>query len=77
MIVIYVTYVTLRYVQTLMKFHSLVELHDLYPSPNIISLIITRRMSWAVHVARMNVMGKLYTGSEMWYVSTGATFPWL
>jgi hypothetical protein len=29
------------------------ELHSLYFSPNIIRVIISRRMSWAGHVARM------------------------
>jgi hypothetical protein len=29
------------------------ELHDLYSSPNIIWVIKSRRMRWAVHVARM------------------------
>lgn len=28
-------------------------LHDLYSSPNIIRLIISRRIRWAGHVARM------------------------
>jgi hypothetical protein len=30
-----------------------VELHDLYSSPNIIRVIISRRMRWAGHVSRM------------------------
>jgi hypothetical protein len=29
------------------------ELNDLYPSPNIIRVIKSRRMRWAVHVAHM------------------------
>jgi hypothetical protein len=29
------------------------ELHDLYSSPNIVRVIISRRMRWAGHVARM------------------------
>jgi hypothetical protein len=29
------------------------ELNDLYPSPNIIRVIKSRRMTWAGHVARM------------------------
>jgi hypothetical protein len=29
------------------------ELHDLYSSPSIIRIIESRRMRWAVHVARM------------------------
>jgi hypothetical protein len=31
------------------------ELHDLFSSPNIIRVIKSRRMRWAVHVARMGV----------------------
>jgi hypothetical protein len=29
------------------------ELHSLYSSPNIVRVIISRRMRWAGHVARM------------------------
>jgi hypothetical protein len=29
------------------------ELHDLYSSPNIVTVIKSRKMSWAGHVARM------------------------
>jgi hypothetical protein len=29
------------------------ELHSLYPSPNIVRAIRSRRMRWAGHVARM------------------------
>jgi hypothetical protein len=29
------------------------ELHNLYSSPNIVRVIKSRRMRWAVHVARM------------------------
>jgi hypothetical protein len=29
------------------------ELHDLHPSPTIVRVIISRRMRWAGHVARM------------------------
>jgi hypothetical protein len=29
------------------------ELHSLYSSPNIVRVIKSRRMRWAVHVARM------------------------
>ena len=29
------------------------ELHDLYPSPNIVRVIKSRRVRWAGHVARM------------------------
>jgi hypothetical protein len=35
------------------------ELHDLYSSPNIVPVIKSRRMRWAVHVARM---GEACTG---------------
>jgi hypothetical protein len=33
------------------------ELRDLYPSPNIIRIIKSRRMKWAGHVARMGGRG--------------------
>ena len=29
------------------------ELNDLYPLPNIVRVVISRRMRWAGHVARM------------------------
>ena len=29
------------------------ELHDLYPLPNIVRVVISRRMRWAGHVACM------------------------
>jgi hypothetical protein len=29
------------------------ELHNLYPSPNIVRVIKSRRMRWAEHVARI------------------------
>jgi hypothetical protein len=32
------------------------ELHNLYASPNIIRMIKSRRIRWAVHVARMGEM---------------------
>jgi hypothetical protein len=32
------------------------ELHNLYTSPNIIRVIISRRMRWAGHVARTREM---------------------
>jgi hypothetical protein len=32
------------------------ELHNLYSSPNIIRMIKSWRMRWAVHVARMGEM---------------------
>jgi hypothetical protein len=31
------------------------ELHNLYSSPSIIKIIKSRKMRWAVHVARMGV----------------------
>jgi hypothetical protein len=37
------------------------ELNDLYCSPNIVRVITSRRMRWAVHVARMG-RGEVYTG---------------
>jgi len=30
------------------------ELNDFYPSPNIVRVIKSRRIRWAVHVARMS-----------------------
>ena len=44
------------------------ELHSLYPSPNIIRVIKSRRLRWAGHVARMEegrsafkiLTGKIY-----------------
>jgi hypothetical protein len=36
------------------------ELRDLYSSPSIISIIKSRRMSWAGHVARMGEKGNTY-----------------
>jgi hypothetical protein len=36
------------------------ELRDLYPSPSIISIIKTRRMIWAGHVARMREKRNAY-----------------
>ena len=35
------------------KRNKLQELNDLYSSPNIVRVIKSRRMRWAVHVARM------------------------
>jgi hypothetical protein len=29
------------------------ELHNLYSSPNVIRMIMSRKMRWAAHVARM------------------------
>jgi hypothetical protein len=36
------------------------ELHNLYSSPDIISQVKSRRMRWAVHVARMGEERKVY-----------------
>jgi len=36
------------------------ELNDLYPSPNIIQMIKSRRMRWVEHVAHMG--GEVYAG---------------
>jgi hypothetical protein len=36
------------------------ELHDLYPSPNIIRVIKSRRMAWAGHIARVGGRKGLY-----------------
>jgi hypothetical protein len=36
------------------------ELHNLYSSPNIMRQIKSRRMRWAVHVARMGHDTKVY-----------------
>jgi hypothetical protein len=36
------------------------ELHDLYSSPSIISIINSRRMRWAGHVARMGEKRNAY-----------------
>jgi hypothetical protein len=36
------------------------ELHNLYPSPSIIRTIKSRRMRWAVHVARMGEKRNAY-----------------
>jgi hypothetical protein len=41
------------------------ELNDLYSSPNIIRVIKSRRMIWAVHVARM---GKRDVHTGFWWV---------
>jgi hypothetical protein len=40
------------YIKLSNKLHS-EELHDLYPSPNILRVIKSRRMVWAWHVARL------------------------
>jgi hypothetical protein len=39
------------------------ELHSLYSSPNIVKVIISRRMRWAGHVARIG-RGEVFT--EFW-----------
>jgi hypothetical protein len=36
------------------------ELHNLYFSPNIIRIILSRRMRWADHVARMGAKRNAY-----------------
>jgi hypothetical protein len=36
------------------------ELHNLYSSPSIISMIKSRRMRWAGHVARMGEKRNIY-----------------
>jgi hypothetical protein len=36
------------------------ELHNLYTSPNIISVIKSRKMKWTKHVARMGEMRNSY-----------------
>jgi hypothetical protein len=36
------------------------ELHNLYSSPNIISMIKSRRMRWAWHVARIQEKRNAY-----------------
>jgi hypothetical protein len=41
------------------KLHSQ-ELHNLYSSPNVIRQMMSRRMRWAGHVARMGEERKLY-----------------
>jgi hypothetical protein len=36
------------------------ELHDLYSSPSIIRIFMSRRMWWAAHVARMGEKNNVY-----------------
>jgi len=36
------------------------ELHNLYASPNMLSMIKSRRMRWAAYVARMGEMRNAY-----------------
>jgi hypothetical protein len=38
------------------------ELHSLYPSPNIVRVITSRRMRWAGHVACMGEGRGVYKG---------------
>jgi hypothetical protein len=45
--------------RSLRKLHS-DELHNLYSSPNIVSVITPRRMRWAEHVARMGEEREIY-----------------
>jgi hypothetical protein len=42
------------------KLHNM-ELNDFYPSPNIVRVIKSRKMKWAVHVVRMGGV-EVYTG---------------
>jgi hypothetical protein len=49
------------------------ELHDLYSSPNIVTVIKSRRMRWAGHVARMG-RGEVFTG--FWLGCPKATDHW-
>jgi hypothetical protein len=45
------------------------ELHSLHSSPNIVRVIKSRRMRWAVHVARMREGRSVYrvlVGSPEW-----------
>jgi hypothetical protein len=45
------------------------EIHNLYSSPDIISMIKSRRMRWAGHVARMGKMRnafKILVGKPEW-----------
>jgi hypothetical protein len=47
------------------KFHN-EELRDLYSSPSIIRIIMSRRMRWAGHVAQM---GRRRTRIDYWWES--------
>ena len=52
------------------------ELHDLYPSPNIIRVIKSRRMRWAGHVAckgRREMQKKNFVGIPERYGDRGST----
>jgi hypothetical protein len=41
------------------------ELHSLYSSPNIVTVIKSRRMRWARNVARMGGRGEVFTGFSL------------
>ena len=38
------------------------QLYDLYPSPNIVQVVRSRRINWAGHVARMGDRKSAYWG---------------
>ena len=38
------------------------ELYDLYPSPNIVRVMKSRRLRWRGHVAGMGGRGEVHTG---------------
>ena len=42
-----------------------VEHHILYPSPNIVQVIKSRRLSWAGHVARIEKLGVISKCQQM------------
>jgi hypothetical protein len=49
------------------------ELNDLYPSPNIVRVIKSRRMRWAEHVARMGEERGILAGETGGKETTGKT----
>jgi hypothetical protein len=49
------------------------ELHNLYSSQNIVRVIISRRMRWAGHVARM---GRVEVFTGFWLVGPKARDHW-
>jgi hypothetical protein len=49
------------------------ELHNLYSSPNIIRIMKSRRMRWAMHVARM---GRRRMHISYWWESQKETDHW-